>query len=468
MKNRGAIAAGHPDTVAAAAAVLEDGGNAFDAALAALCTACVAEPVLTSLGGGGFLLARPAGADPVLYDFFVHTPKRRPPADGLDFFPIVADFGTAQQEFHIGLGSIATPGTVRGLFTVHRELGFMPMRRIVEPAMALAQDGVVINRLQAYIFDVVGKIYIANEACRARFGSAADPMTLIGEGETFFLPEFADVLDALARDGDDLFYRGEIAARIAADCRTGGGTLTGEDLAGYQVLKRTPLTRPYRDARLHTNPPPSTGGILIAFALDLLRDADLGGGPFGNVAGLVRLARSMAATNKARIDRRLGDGATLGLRAVQGGLATLPPEDRAALAERFRLPEPRLALGTALVGVATCAIDVSDGLVADLGHICAESGVAARVAADAVPLSGPARRALGGSEAVIADLVTGGDDYELLFCVPPSARGTIDTLGRSLGLVLTRIGAIERGEGVTVVDADGQPLALERAGYQHF
>jgi gamma-glutamyltranspeptidase / glutathione hydrolase len=311
MKIRGAVAAGHPDTVAAATAVLEEGGNAFDAALAALCAACVAEPVLTSLGGGGFLLARPAGADPVVYDFFVHTPKRRPPVDELDFFPIVADFGTAQQEFHIGLGSIATPGTVRGLFTVHRELGSMPMRRIVEPAMALAQDGVVINQLQAYIFDVVGKIYIANEACRARFGSAADPMTLIGEGETFVLPEFADVLDALAREGDDLFYRGEIAARIDADCRTGGGTLTGEDLAAYQVVKRVPLTRPYRDTQLHTNPPPSTGGILIAFALDLLRDANLGGAPFGSLAGLVPLAKAMAATNKARLDQRLGEGGTV-------------------------------------------------------------------------------------------------------------------------------------------------------------
>jgi gamma-glutamyltranspeptidase/glutathione hydrolase len=122
MTANGAIAAGHPDTVAAAATVLEDGGNAFDAALVALCMACVAEPVLTSLGGGGVMLARPAGAAPVIYDFFVHTPKRRLPADELDFFPIVADFGTAQQIFHIGLGSMATPGTVRGLFTVHRDL----------------------------------------------------------------------------------------------------------------------------------------------------------------------------------------------------------------------------------------------------------------------------------------------------------------------------------------------------------
>ena len=163
----------------------------------------------------------------------------------------------------------------------------------------------------------------------------------------------------------------------------------------------------------------------------------------------------------------IGD-ATLGLRAVQGGLGALPTADHAALAERFRLPEPRLALGAALVGLATCAIDISDGLVADLGHLCAGSGVAARVEADDVPLSDPARRALDGSEVEIADVVTGGDDYELLFCAPPAARGDIDALGPRLGLTLTRIGAIESGQGVTVLGADGQPLALGRAGYTHF
>ena len=163
----------------------------------------------------------------------------------------------------------------------------------------------------------------------------------------------------------------------------------------------------------------------------------------------------------------IGD-ATLGLRVVQGGFAALLPDDRAALAERFHLPEPRLALGTALVGLATCAIDISDGLVADLGHLCAESGVGAHVSADAVPLSDPARRALDRSEAAIGDLLTGGDDYELLFCAPPSARDDIVALGRRLDLALTRIGAIEPGQGVTVVDADGRPLPIARAGYQHF
>ncbi len=189
---------------------------------------------------------------------------------------------------------------------------------------------------------------------------------------------------------------------------------------------------------------------------------------FGTVEGETCLTRSGAGVgDDIYVSGTIGDAA-LGLRAVQGGLGALPPEDRAALAERFRLPEPRLALGTALVGRATCAIDVSDGLVADLGHVSERSGVAARIAAEDVPLSEPARQALAGGEVGIADLMTGGDDYELLFCAPPSARGDIDALGSRLGLALTRIGVIEPGQGVTVVDADGQPLALARAGYRHF
>ena len=189
---------------------------------------------------------------------------------------------------------------------------------------------------------------------------------------------------------------------------------------------------------------------------------------FGWVAGDGCLTRAGAGDgDDVYVSGTVGD-ATLGLRAVRDEFAVLSLEDRAALAERFRLPEPRLALGTALVGIATCAIDVSDGLAADLGHICQESGVGARIGADAVPLSPAARRAIEAGEAALADLVTGGDDYELLFCAPPSARDNVEAIGRRLGLALTRIGTVERGEGVRVLDADGNPLALGRPGYTHF
>ncbi|MCH8236665.1 MAG: gamma-glutamyltransferase [Proteobacteria bacterium] len=308
MTAKGVIAAGHPETAAAAAAILAEGGNAFDAVLAAVYTACAVEPVLSSLGGGGFLLARSAeegAGDPVLYDFFTQTPKRRKTAAEVDFYPIQADFGTVTQEFHIGMGAMATPGTVRGLFQIHRDLCTMPMTRIIEPAVAVARDGFTVNRLQAYLFQVVGPIYMASAASREIFAGGEEPGDLKGEGETMSNPAFAGTLDALAREGEDLFYRGGIADRIAEDCDSGGGMLTTGDFAGYRVQKRRPLGVDYRGARLYTNPPPSSGGILIAFALELLKDSDLEALGFGSVAYLERLAKVMDLTNKARVESRL-------------------------------------------------------------------------------------------------------------------------------------------------------------------
>jgi len=131
MTAKGAIAAGHPETVRAAAIILDEGGNAFDAVL-------VAGPADDGPG------------PPVLYDFFTQTPKRRERGGDLDFHPITADFGTVTQEFHIGLASVATPGTVKGLLQVHGDLCTMPLARIIEPA--LARKGFRVNHLQAYLF----------------------------------------------------------------------------------------------------------------------------------------------------------------------------------------------------------------------------------------------------------------------------------------------------------------------------
>ena len=155
---KGAVAAGHPKTAEAAVRLYALGGNAFDAALAALAAACVVEPVLTSLGGGGFLLARPAGRAATLHDFFVQTPRQRRPEAEAEFYPVVADFGTAQQEFHIGSGAIATPGTVRGLTVCQQQLSRLSLPEILAPAIEYARDGVPISALQASIFEIVSPI----------------------------------------------------------------------------------------------------------------------------------------------------------------------------------------------------------------------------------------------------------------------------------------------------------------------
>ncbi len=157
----------------------------------------------------------------------------------------------------------------------------------------------------------------------------------------------------------------------------------------------------------------------------------------------------------------LGDAA-LGLRVLRGLAVT---EDEAlALIDRYRTPRPRLALGRGLRGLASAAIDVSDGLVADLGHICEASGVAATIDAALVPLSSVARGIPGARDAALS----GGDDYELLFTVPSDRRAEVERLMRELDHGLARIGSITHGRSVQVIDADGQPLALDHMGWRHF
>jgi len=309
MKHKGAVASGHPDTSRAAAAVLDEGGNAFDAALAGILTACVSEPVLASLGGGGFLMARPTGGSNagniILYDCFPQTPMARRPTSEIDFKPVLADFGPAQQEFQIGVGSIATPGLLKGLFQAHRDLGHMPMRRVVEPALNLAREGTKLNSGQAYVIGVVGAILKSTPGSLALFGSPDRPDELIGEGEIFSMPSFADTLEILAIEGDDLFYRGEIAKQIADDCERDGGHLTLADMERYRSERRRPLSLDVFGSHIHLNPPPSMGGILIAFALELLRNTDVEKLGFGREGYLSRLADVMELTNKARIETRL-------------------------------------------------------------------------------------------------------------------------------------------------------------------
>lgn len=165
----------------------------------------------------------------------------------------------------------------------------------------------------------------------------------------------------------------------------------------------------------------------------------------------------------------LGDAA-LGLAVQQGRLEGLSDRARDALIDRYRLPRPRLALGNALLmdGLATAAVDVSDGLVADLGHVAAASKLAATIEAPCVPVSPAAQEAMA-LDATLRDLLlTGGDDYELLVAVPPSRESDLAALAERLGLPLTGIGTLRDGEGVRVVDASGEEIRLDKVGWRHF
>jgi gamma-glutamyltranspeptidase / glutathione hydrolase len=293
-KDKSVVAAGHQLTASAAAEILEDGGNAFDAALAGSFMAFVAEAVFASPGGGGFLMARQAGKDhAALFDFFVDTPLKRRAEHEVSFFPIYADFGPAKQEFHIGLGASATPGMVPGLLAVHEALCRLPMKRLVEPAARAARQGFPLTEFQAYLFTVIAPILTASPGVARIFAPGGKPMST---GETFRNAELAETLEWLAEDGARLFVDGDVGQAIVAESQNLGGHLTFDDLTRYRVERREPLYWRHGRAMVALNPPPAASGALIAFGLAYLEALAESGRPIDALA----LRQAMDATNAAR------------------------------------------------------------------------------------------------------------------------------------------------------------------------
>ena len=180
--------------------------------------------------------------------------------------------------------------------------------------------------------------------------------------------------------------------------------------------------------------------------------------------GLVEPGRALRRDG-ARVGDEVWVTGTLGDAA--GGLALLDREPVPALRARLDRPTPRVAAGRALAGIATACVDVSDGLLADLGHVCARSHVAAHLDVDALPASAALREAFGEADR-IALQASGGDDYELCFTAQADAGADIGAVSAQLGLRFTRIGRIVAGEGVHPVDAKSQPWSSPRRGYDHF
>lgn len=162
----------------------------------------------------------------------------------------------------------------------------------------------------------------------------------------------------------------------------------------------------------------------------------------------------------------VGDSA-LGLDWLNGDMTAPAADDGAWLAARYRVPDPPVALGEALRGLATAGLDVSDGLVADLGHLCRASGCGARLEGAAVPLSAAARRCLGADPSRLIRILTGGDDYQLLFAAPESRATAVRAAAERAGVSVTPVGRLEAGSGVRVTDSDGRALDLADGGWRH-
>jgi gamma-glutamyltranspeptidase/glutathione hydrolase len=266
-------ATGHREVSEAALTILHAGGNAFDAIIGAGFASAVAEPALTSLGGGGFLMVRTADGEARLFDFFADTPGRGLPEREMEphFVPVTVPFPGADQLFHTGRGSVAVPGNLKGFLHAHRRLGCLPLKEVLAPAIDLARNGVRLNHHQAYFLELLSPIVTLEQAGASIYAPRGE---LLGEGDSLVSPDLAAFLESLPVGGDRDFYEGELARRIARDMREGQGLLTLEDLARYEVIERRPLEVDYRGYRLLTNPPPSFGGSLLALSLRLLEKAE--------------------------------------------------------------------------------------------------------------------------------------------------------------------------------------------------
>ena len=290
----GVVAAGHPVSARAGAEALRAGGNAVDAAIAAVLTSWVAEPTLTGPGSGGFMLVHTAAGEDHLLDFFVAAPGRglRSPEPAA-LQPIDVYFADdAVQVFNVGPSSCGVYGTPAGLAEASVRFGSMPLAALAEPAARVAREGVEVIPMQRFLFRILGPIVRSTPESAALF---APDGRLLETGEWIAFPELGDLLERLGAEGPAFLYSGETAAAASAWVLERGGLLTEADLASYEVIEREPARAGYLGREVLTNPPPSSGGILIAYSLDLLER-------LGRQGDLRALVEVMDRANTARTE----------------------------------------------------------------------------------------------------------------------------------------------------------------------
>ena len=289
---KGVVAAGHPLTALAGADVLRDGGNAVDAAVACVLMSFVAESPLTGPGAGGFMLLHTAGGENHLLDFFVVAPGRglggREPGA---LMPIDVRFAEdAVQRFNVGPSSCGAYGTTLGLSEALGRFGSARLADLTAAPARAAREGMEVVPMQAFLFQVLEPILRSTPEAAAIYAPGGG---LLAAGGTIRLPELGDLLDRLGAEGPAFLYGGDVGVAVSDWVLARGGLLTRDDLAAYEVVERRPVRVRYRGREVLTNPPPSSGGILIADALGILERLEEPHHPFV-------IAEVIASTNRAR------------------------------------------------------------------------------------------------------------------------------------------------------------------------
>jgi gamma-glutamyltranspeptidase / glutathione hydrolase len=288
---RGVVAAGHPLTAEAGAQVLRDGGNAVDAAICAVLTSFVCESQLTGFGAGGFMLVHDGGED-TLIDFFVAAGGADGAERTAELVPIPVYFDETPQIFNCGAASCGVPGNPAGLEHVWRRFATMPLDRLARPGIELGREGVRLTAAAEYFHEILHPILISTPECAALY--TPDGRQLV-EGDVFHYPEMAEALERFAADGAEPFYSGEVGRTVCEWVRERGGTLGMDDMAAYEPIERRPVSARFRGHDILTNAPPSSGGILIGYALGLLER-------LGPSSGVEQIVAASEAANARRSD----------------------------------------------------------------------------------------------------------------------------------------------------------------------
>ncbi len=295
MDTVGKIAGGHKETVDSARNILKDGGNAFDAAVAGVFSSFVCEYLYTGAAGGGAMLACKNNGVPILFDFFVETPRIEKERVS-DFEKIIADFGDTKQSFHVGWGAVGIPGVLPGLIHIHKKLGVLPFRVLVEQAVEAGKNGSKVSKNQEYLTRVLRPVISGSKEIKNLFSKDG---RFLRYGDKFYNKKLSSFLSSFLHEDPQSFYKNEVCP-LFHEAFSQGGIIGLSDLQNYEVKERTPLSKEYKQHKIFTNPAPSTGGQAILAGLDVLAERE--------EVGPLELEKALLAANKknSRTAGRLG------------------------------------------------------------------------------------------------------------------------------------------------------------------
>ena len=294
---KGIVASQNEIAARIGAEAIAEGGSAVDAAVATAFALAVTHPTAGNIGGGGFLVYRPAAGEAVTYDFREKAPAKSSPTM---WMPGGQYSSEVHHNSHLSVG---VPGTVAGLHLAWKEQGKLPWKRLVEPAVALARDGFTVTENLARSLKSVQRSMQTYPASVAAFTKNGVPYEA---GETLKQPDLARTLQRIADQGPAGFYEGETAALVEKEMMANGGIITRQDLKNYAAVRRAPLKGMYRGYEVISMAPPSSGGVGLIEMLNILEGYDLKALGFSSAAAVHVMAESM---KRAYSDRAqfLGD-----------------------------------------------------------------------------------------------------------------------------------------------------------------